>query len=305
MKKIIQFFFLAVLSINVHAKEIITLASFNSPSGSLYTYYLKILQEANSLQDRYEFILESKPGAQGLLAIQYQDQSPKNRIAVVAPAFVELINSKQINKDDYVPISSQGEACWVLVSSVGDASRGVASLKGQKDLTVGIMGYGSSMHITALELGEKYGFKVTPVLFKSHFEALTLMASDGSINLTSETPEHYLALRDKNPKMQALAITCSVRNPKMPYVKTLKEQGFNTPTIWLFAIANNKMPKEKRDEIGKIFDQSMLNLGQKQIFNFVDFSVPIFQKISVAEHYTSSIQQNNYFRQKYRDRLGK
>jgi tripartite-type tricarboxylate transporter receptor subunit TctC len=303
MKKIIQFIFLAVLSSSIFAKELITVATYNGASGSLVPFYMKILAEANSLQNQYEFVLLPKPGAQGLIALQYQDESPNNRLAVISPSFVDLVNLNQIKHDNYVPISSQGDACWVLISNFGDSAKGVSSLKGQTELVLGTISHGSSAHFTALEIGEQLGFKVIPVVFKSNFDALTLMTADNSINLVIETPRHYLDFKQKNPRLQALGITCSTRNPKLPDIKTLKEQGYQTPTIWTDIVANTKMPAEKRNELGKILDQALINMGQQQIFDMIDFSVPIFQKISTSQHFKSSIQQSNYFKQKFLNKL--
>ena len=303
MKKIIQFFFLAVLSINVSAKEIITVSTYNGSSGSLVPFYMRILDEANLLQDQYKFMLLPKPGAQGLIALQYMNESPEDRLSVISPSIIDLIGSNQINQKDYVPISSQGDACWVLISNFGDSAIGVNSLRGKKELVLGTISRGSSTHLTTLEIGNQLGFSVIPVIFRSNFDALTLMAGDESVNLVIETPQHYLNFKEKNPHLQALGITCGTRNPKLPNIKTLKEQGYLTPPIWDDIVANAKMPIEKQKELGKILDQAMLNIGQQQIFDMIDFSVPVFQKISAADHYKVSLQRNNYFKQKFLNKL--
>ena len=223
MKKLFFLIFL-LWSAATPAREIITLANYNSPSASAYSYYMKIIDQANLLQDQYQFVMVSKPGAQGLIALQYVNQSPENRIAVAGPQIFTMIESNQIKKTDFVPISSQGEGCWVLISPLGDKNIGAASLKGQKRLVVGTIGFGSGAHLSALILGEKLGFEVQPVIFKSNFDALVLMAGDESVNLVIETPQNYMNLRSVNPRLQALGISCSVRNPKLPEVKTLQEQ---------------------------------------------------------------------------------
>ena len=305
MKKIIQVLCLVMLSANLYAKETITVATYNSASGTLIPYYNKILDEANKIQNKYQFLLLPKPGAQGLIALQFIDQSPLNRLAVTTSSFVDLSTSNQLNQKDYTPVSSQGDACWVLISNFGDANKGIGSLKGKTSLFLGTVAHGSSAHYTALDIGSRLGIDITPVIFKSNFEALTLMASDGSINLVIESPQNYLNFKQQNPKLQALGVTCSVRNPKLPNVKTLKEQGYNTPKIWQIIVANNKMPAEKQKELGNIIDQAMIRIGQKQIYNLIDFSVPVFQKISASQHFEDSIGQNLYFRHKYENKLNK
>ena len=302
MKKLLAIL-LATLSMNAIAKEIITVVSPNNAAGTLIPYYQRIVASANALQNRYEFILAPKPGAQGLVAIQYMDQSPKNRVTAINNGYVELIQQNQIRPENYVPISSQGDLCWVLISNRGDTAKGVNSLKGQTDLVIGAVSYSSGSYLTALELGSRLGFKVTPVIFKSNFDALVLMVGDGSVNLVIETPQNYLNMKQKNPALQALGINCPTRNPKLPEVRTLKEQGFSVPTLWWNVIANVEMPAERRKDIENILEQAMINIGQKEIFDMIDISVPVFQKISAQQHHNMKVKEVMEFRQKYADQI--
>jgi hypothetical protein len=44
----------------------------------------------------------------------------------------------------------------------------------------------------------------------------------------------------------------------MPEIKTVKEQGFNTPSIFFGTVASVKMPAEKRKEIIKILNDATI-----------------------------------------------
>jgi hypothetical protein len=58
----------------VSAKELITLVNGTSPSQPNVATYIRTLDAANKIQDKYEFVIEMKPGANGALALKAMDQ---------------------------------------------------------------------------------------------------------------------------------------------------------------------------------------------------------------------------------------
>lgn len=276
MKKLLTI--LLLLSGTAFAREQIVVGFNANASQPNSTPYIKMLEVANQIQNKYEFILEFKPGANGVIAIKTMDASPQNRLATTAPAFVENARVGQINESDYVPIATQGDACWAVITNVGDTKQGIASLKGQKEITVGGTGYGNAAHLTALIIGEKYGFNVRYIVYKANYDALVNMASGEPINFVLERVSNYQTFKAKNPKLQILGINCPTRNLLMPQVKTLREQGFNTPTIFLSTIANIKMPEAKRQEIKRILEEAQEKLGAKYISETSDMNPPQFNK---------------------------
>ena len=303
MKKILVLILMSLFCRLVTAKEVITLVSYNSPAASVWPLYLKIVETANSIQNKFTFVLVSKPGAQGLIAINSMNEDTASRLAVIAPPFVELVETKKINQDDYIPISSQGDACWILIANVGDEKIGINSLRGQKDLTVGSIGAGGASELVAFTLGDKLNFDVRPIVFKSTSEALIQMVGDNSINLVLDTPDRYLDFKKYNPRLQALGANCPTRNPKLPNVKTFREQGYDVPGIWYFIISNKSMPVEQRKVISEILDQSMISIGQQWIFKNTNFTVPIFNGISTNAHFTNSISRVNRARKTYESKI--
>lgn len=299
MKKLLLSFITAIFMVSTaQSKEIITISSYTGAAASVMAHLRNIVAEANSLQDQYEFVLVPKPGAQGLIALQQVDQSPENNLALISAGFVDLYSSGQIKQNDYIPVSSQGNTCWVLISNVGDTAKGVSSLRGQKRLTLGTIAIGSSAHFTGLVIGDRLGFEVEPIAFKTTIEALVLMAADGSINLAIDTPQNYLNFKEKNPNIQALGVNCSIRNPKLPHVKTLKEQGYDVPGIWTITVAHQKMSEDKRVRLGKILDQALTRIGKDQLAQN-DYNVPLFQGVTAEQHYKQSISQIESVRQKF------
>lgn len=296
---------LVVASSLVSAKEQITLEVGHGPSQPNASAYIRTLEVANTLQNKYEFVLEFKPGVNGALALKTMDQAPASRIATVAPAFVENSKSGLLNESDYVPISSQGEACWAVVTNFGSTAKGIASLQGRKKVLVGGTGYGNAAHLTSIILGEKYGFDVQYIVYKSNFDGLIAMVGNNGPDMVLERVANYKTFVEKNPKLQILGINCSRRSPLMPEVKTVREQGVNTPTIFFAIVANKAMPEEKRNEIGKILQDAQAKIGSDYFLDIADMFAPQFSKppVPVEEFFNKRVSQMHYLTSKYKDQI--
>ena len=92
----------------------------------------------------------------------------------------------------------------------------------------------------------------------------------------------------------------SVRNPKLPEVKTLKEQGYSVPTIYYFTMASNQMSTSKQKQLGTILDQAMTAIGRDKIFEMIDLSVPL---ISGEQHYYQTYDMFTSLIQKYKSKI--
>lgn len=304
MKKLIAIFLVA-LSATVAAKETITVQLGMSASQPNTATYIRTFEEANKMQNKYEFISEIKPGANGALALRTMDASPLNRLSTIAPAFVENSKSGLINEADYVPVSSQGDACWAIITNVGDTKQGVKSLAGQKEIIVGGTGFGNASHLTAIILSEKYGFKVRYVVYKSNFDGLIGMVGDNGPNFVIERVQNYKTFVEKNPKLQILGVNCPKRSPLMPQVKTLREQGFETPTIFFFIVANVKMPAEKRKELSEILEAAQKKVGQDYLMESADLFAPQFNNppVTVDEFFVKRTSYMHYLTNKYKNQI--
>lgn len=304
MKKLMAIF-MATLCATASAKELITLHVGHGPSQPNASAYIRTLDIANTMQNKYEFIIEFKPGANGALALKTMDAQPQSRIATVAPAFVENSKSGLLNESDYVAISSQGEACWAVITNFGDTAKGIASLQGKKRVVVGGTGYGNAAHLTSIILGEKYGFEVQYIVYKSNFDGLVAMVGDNGPEMVLERVHNYKTFKEKNPKLQILGINCSKRSPLMPEIKTVKEQGVTTPTIFFAIVANVKMPEAKRNEIGKILQDAQARIGSEYFLDVADMFAPQFGKppVTVEEFFTKRVSQMHYLTTKYKEQI--
>jgi tripartite-type tricarboxylate transporter receptor subunit TctC len=290
---------LAVVSISAHSAETISIQSPYSASHSGSAAMFKIIDEANRQQRRYNFILEFKPGGEQIIAIKQMDEQPQTRLAIVAPKYVEHLSSGKLNKNNYEPVWALGDACWAVITNVGDERKGVVSLRGQKELVVGGVGVGNAAHLTALQLGEKYGFQVRYIPFKSNFDALMLMAADGSVNMVLERASNYEQMKIKNPNLKMLAMSCPQRHPSAPNVQTLLEQGITAPYVFNTIIANQNMLATRQEEISKILNRATQIVGLNNIQRSSDFRPPQFDNLPVTMYHDKSIMLVDRLLKKY------
>lgn len=281
--------------------ETITLVTPVAPSHSNTAISLKLIEKANFLQSKYNFAIEYKPGANGIVGIKYMDMSPSNRIAGVNPAFATNINKGLIKESNYVPITANGDVCWALISNIGNTSNGVASLSSLKgkEVIVGGNGIGNAAHITALMLGEKYGFRVKYIVFKSNFDAIVNMAGNNGVNMALESINTYHQFKEKQPNLQMLGLNCPIRNKSTPKLKTLQEQGVRAPTIFNMVMANKAMPIEKRKEISAILDQAVMAIGATELEEAGGYYPPIFQNVKIEDFAHSRISNMKELVAKY------
>lgn len=292
---------LLVASLTSQARETITILVGSGPAQPTSAALRKTVEVANEMQNDYSFVVEVRAGAGGVIALKAMDLSPTNRVATVAPTYVENVRAGLINENDYISIQTQGDACWAIITNVGDTAKGVASLKGQKEITVGGTGIGNAAHTTALILGQEFGFKVRFVAYKANFNALVNMAAGENINFVLERVANYEIFKAKNPKLQILGINCKQRSKAMPNVRTLEEQGFATPTVFFAMVASVNMPTERRNKIAAILEKAQIKLGQQYFMDTADVNPPVFNKpmLTAEEFFNMRVLQMKVFTHRY------
>jgi tripartite-type tricarboxylate transporter receptor subunit TctC len=305
MTKYIIALLLTCISAWSWATETIIIMSPYSASHSGTPAMFRIINEANTQQKDYNFILEFRPGGEQIIAVNALKEQPATRLAIIAPKFVEHVQSGRLNRDDYVPVHALGDACWALISNIGNSRQGVASLKGVAEVTVGGVGVGNAAHITALELGDRFGFKVRYIPFKSNFDALVLLVSDQSINMVLERVNSYLQYREKNPRVTVLGMSCPRRHPELPDVPTLAEQKMNTPYVFNIVMAHASMPETKRQQLAKILNTATLSVGSADIFRLSDMTPPIFANQSTEDYYRTRFDQMRTMLKKHQNEIAK
>lgn len=291
MKKILLSLLLTFSGV-AGATETIKVISPYSPGHSGTPALHKVIEEANSSQNIYKFVVEFKPGGNQIIAVKNLDE---NSLAIIAPAYVENVESGKLNEQDYFPVHALGDACWAVVTN--------KPLEGAKEFVVGGVGFGNAAHLTALALGEKYGFDVRYIIFKSNFDALVNMVGNNGIEFVIDKYEGYQNLKTKNSKMNMVAASCPRRLPQEPKIKTLKELGIDAPYIFNIIIASKEMNSSRREAISIILNQATLRIGEAEIFKLSAMRPPIFDGISAQEFYNTSIKLVRTLQNKYKSSI--
>lgn len=166
---------MALMSIASHSKELITILYAFPPSESMAGYSRVLAQEANSIQDRYTFVFDTKPGAGNSIAANHALNN-KNVILSTTTAFFVRPN--------FYPNESYRQSDFHSLLSLCETPMGVGSSKYRswkevptdRPVFVGISGLGVTSHVIASQLLVKYPNMVL-VPFRGTGEALMAQLS--------------------------------------------------------------------------------------------------------------------------------
>jgi tripartite-type tricarboxylate transporter receptor subunit TctC len=307
MKQIITLLFLAWSTAGL-ATETITIASTYNAGHSGQAALLTVLDTANKSQNKYNFILENRPGAQGLIALNYVSTSPQNRLALVAAGVVDNFVTGKAKETDFVPVHAIGDACWAVVTNwPADEKKGLKSISrpvGARDLVIGAVGIGSVSHLTGLEVATFTNNQSITVVFKSGSEALMNLASGNGVNITIDNVTTVTNMQSRVSNLSMVATTCKDRHPQALHVPTLTEQGLgNIPPVFNIILSSAEMTANKRKELGDILDQATMTVGLDKLFASSGFKAAVFQKLTAQQFYNLRTDQIKALRKKYSDQI--
>lgn len=171
MKKILTAILLASLAFNTMAKENITLLYSWTAADKAATYYRSLVDEANKIQNKYNFIFDTKPGAGGTLAANYTLTTPNNTLWINSSAgFIRpnLFPQDSHDMNQFRSILPMCVSPFVIVSAKYKSWKEVPK---DAKLTIGNSGMGTTTHLVSLQIAKNYPNMVV-VPFKSTSEAL-------------------------------------------------------------------------------------------------------------------------------------
>jgi tripartite-type tricarboxylate transporter receptor subunit TctC len=290
MKKLFAILITA-LTFLAQAAENITIKSMYNAQHAGHAALYKIMEQANAVQQQYNFVLEMKPGANGVLAVKDMDRVPATSLALINAAYVQNTIDNVLNEADYVPVVSLGDACWFIVGNVGNEQQGLKSLSTvTQSMMLGAPGIGSASHLMSLEIAEKLNVPIAFVSFKSAGEASIVVTGENGLHLALMTANEYSSFKTRNPRLQRLAMHCERRHPDAPEVATTKQQGINTPYIFNTVLASVNMPTTKLQEIKTVLNNAVRAVGQEQILSISDFNPPNFRNQSVDDYHKEKVR---------------
>ena len=188
-------------------------------------------------------IVEHKPGASGNTGTHFVMQEPAdgNLMLLATQSLIEINPSTFGNLkwkiEDLIPLVRGVEAPLVLVANPGVPARTVTELVAWIKNSPGKLSYssytaGSPSHFLGFQLNERFGLDLVHVPSKgSGFQATELMA--GHVQFGFAQLQSTLPLISEG-KLNALALTSSVRSRFLPDVPSFAELGYPefTTNVW-------------------------------------------------------------------------
>lgn len=269
------------------ARETIIISNPLSPTHSGTAHIVAMMEQANRMQDRYNFVQEFRVGAFESISLRHILTAPNRYLAMITNTTAEAVDRGLVRLENYVPVFSQGDSCWVVIALTGSGTD-LSAVRNLKEIVVGTPALGGATHLAALEIGKRYNVPVKIVLFNSNFDALVNMAANNGITFVIERVSNFNQYKSKNPNMQVLATQCPTRHPGLPGMKTLAEYGIDTPLIWQQLVASKDMDPQRRQDLVAIITQAELALGRDRIFEISDQIPPLFTGKSTEQHYRES-----------------
>lgn len=205
-------------------------------------------------------IVENKPGAGGRLALSAVKRAPADgQTVVLLPSGPMVLFPHVYRKLDYdpvadfTPISLLAHFQFGVVAGPAAGTRSIAEMLAKAraapgSVTYGTPGAGTLPHFMGVLFAQKAGAEMTHVPYQGGGPANTALLGGHihyKFDVVTETNELHRA-----GKVRILAVTGAQRDPQVPEVPTLKEQGVDmVATAWFAMYGPAGLKPEVRDTL--------------------------------------------------------
>jgi tripartite-type tricarboxylate transporter receptor subunit TctC len=215
------------------------------PAGGSVDVLARIL--ADALRDDYSsVVVDNKPGAGGRIALNMVKTSkPDGQTVIILPMGPMVLFPHVYKKLDYDPVKDFTPVSQLALSNFGvvaGPSSGVSSIREMLDKVkadpklgnYGTPGAGTVLHFLGVLLEQTTGVPLNHVPFQGGAPANTALVG-GHIQYKFDVVSETVQLH-KDGKVKIIAVSGAKRDPQVPEVPTLKEQGVNLETSVWFAM---------------------------------------------------------------------
>lgn len=235
------------------AKEVITIFYAWGPGDSVANYHRTLAAEANKIQDKYNFVFDTKPGAGGVIATRHVLANPDAILAHSTAFFVRPVVFPH-ESYDLTQFREQYVHCMAPMAVTSTKYKSFKDVPA--NASVGISGLGVTTHLAALELKKKYP-QLNIIPFKSTNDSMLSMVSgqtDLHIGFISEAEQWSKENSSSTRKVTVLGITGrKVVNGYQPLINQGFEQTFADMNVGHHLLVPGKFDSEKSKEIYEIF----------------------------------------------------
>jgi len=215
-----------------------------APPGGTADIVARLLAEGLQKEWGQPVIVEAKPGAAGLIAMQdflTQPADGYTLLVSVNALVTEIPHVIKLRFDpfkDVKPVAELSRSGLVFVANGALPVKNVPELVAYAKANPGKLSYasysaGTFSHTMGLELNKAAGIDLNHVPYKGSPPALQDLAG-GHVQLMFDGPATSIPMI-KGGKIKALAVSGPKRNPALPDVPTFAEQGFAVldQTAWM------------------------------------------------------------------------
>ena len=243
---------MATFALAATAKENITIFYAWGPGDSVANYHRTIANEANKIQDKYNFVFDTKPGAGGAIASNHVLNTPNSILAHSTAFFVRPV----VYPNESYDLSKFKEQYVHCMAPMAVTSTKYKSVKDvPANASVGISGLGVTTHLAAIELQKNYP-QLNIVPFKSTNDSMLSMVSgqtDLHIGFISEAEQWSKDNANSNRKVTVLGITgTKVVNGYTPLVKQGFDKSFADMNVGHHMLVPLTLSEDQRKEIHAI-----------------------------------------------------
>jgi tripartite-type tricarboxylate transporter receptor subunit TctC len=226
---------------------------------------------ANSISDEIKepIVVENKPGAAGDIAIGQLARSPADGYTIALGQTSQLAINPTLYGNlpydptkDLAPIALLSEAPNVVIVSAKSPIKTIADLiakaKAASDgLDLATPGVGTVSHLAAEMLQKQAAIKFHHIPYKGASSALRDVIG-GRVPVMMSSIPTALALI-KAGELRALAVTAAKRNPVLPDVPTMEEQGYPHfyAATWYGLLLPAGTPKDVVAKLNKAANQAL------------------------------------------------
>jgi tripartite-type tricarboxylate transporter receptor subunit TctC len=269
--------------------------------GSVPDSIARLAAEALSKELGRPVIIENKPGAGGIVAIQSLTSSaPDGYTLALATISQTVYNSYLYSKLAYDPrrdlaaISTLAATASILVAEPSVRAATLAELVAETQAApdkfmIGIPVNGSPPHIAAVLLMRETGLKATFIPFRSGPDALQALLR-GDIQLLVDGPT-LLAPHVAEGKIKTVVTLAGRRESVLPDMPTVADAGFPAATCesWMGLVAPRGTPDEIVHTLAKAAGTIAANAGYRAALE----RISVRPAASAPEEFTALLQREH------------
>ena len=254
MKKIIAILAMA-MAMTAQAKENITIVYAWGPGDSVANYHRTIANEANKIQDKYNFLFDTKPGAGGAIAANHVLNTPNSILAHSTAFFVRPVVYPN-ESYDLTQYNEQYVHCMAPMAITSTKYTKWTDVPPPAKVSVGISGLGVTTHLAAIEMQKRFpNLNIIP--FKSTNDSMLSMVAgqtDFHIGFISEAEQWSKDNSKADRKVTVLGITgTKVVNGYTPLIKSGFAHSFADMNVGHHMLLPVKADAARRKEFHEIF----------------------------------------------------